>query len=182
MAQVHHITPGRSDKNFGKSVNVIVRGLPDEDWICLRDIDTLPVYHEAFFAQCEAITHKDVGLVGCMTNRVGLSHQLHGGVLSDRGDYMYHRQIAISRFASYGALVDISELYIAGFFMLFPKKTWTEIGGFPEGGVSIGGKFVDWWVCDKVSKAGLKIGIAPGIYLFHAYRSWKNNKDIKHLL
>jgi len=36
---VHHITPGRADKNIGKAINDIVKHLPDEDWICLRDID-----------------------------------------------------------------------------------------------------------------------------------------------
>ena len=40
--KVHHITPGRSDLNYGKSINDIIYSLPDEDWICLRDIDTIP--------------------------------------------------------------------------------------------------------------------------------------------
>ncbi len=37
---------GRSDKNIGRAINEIVNALPDNDWICLRDIDTLPMYHE----------------------------------------------------------------------------------------------------------------------------------------
>lgn len=183
MPQVHHITPGRSDKNFGKSVNDLVRGLPEDDWVCLRDIDTIPAYHETFFSLCEKIASSGkADMVGCMTNRVGLPHLLHGGKISDNFNYLYHRNIGKQLAVSNGAKVDITDYYIAGFFMLFPKKTWTAIGGFPENGIMIDQAFVDWHVCDKVSKLGLKIGIARGIYVFHAYRCWKNVRDTKHLI
>ena len=48
---IHYITPGHSDKNYGKAINDTIRHLPDNDWICLRDIDTMPAYHEKFFEQ-----------------------------------------------------------------------------------------------------------------------------------
>ena len=66
--QVHHITPGRSDKNFGRSINQLIENLSDEDWICLRDIDTMPLHHRVFFKQCEDIANSgEFDLVGCMT-------------------------------------------------------------------------------------------------------------------
>lgn len=182
---VHHITPGRSDKNFGKSINDIIKLIPDNDWICLRDIDTMPIYHEQFFKQCEEIANKgEYDLVGCMTNRLGLNWQLHHGQLSGNSDILDHRRIGIERFEQFGSEVKaVPNNYIGGMFMLFPKKTWMAVGGFPEGGIQIKGKFIDWWFCDLVRRKRLKIGIAPGIYLFHLYRIWKEKaRDIQHLI
>lgn len=168
---VHHITPGRSDLNFGKSINDIVRNLPDNDWICLRDIDTLPAYHEKFFEQCEAIAEKaEFDLIGCMTNRLGLVYQLHNGKISDDFNMVNHRKIGKQRFEKYGSDVSETSEYIAGLFMLFPKSVWSKIGGFPEGGVRIRGSFIDWHFSKAVRDAGLRTGIAKGIYLIHLYR------------
>lgn len=180
---VHHITPGRSDKNFGKAINDIVKLLPDEDWVCLRDIDTIPMNHEQFFIQCEEIAKKnEYGLVGCITNRLGLKWQLHGGVFSEVMDMMKHRNIAVELTEKYGSEVCRSMNSIGGLFMLFPKSTWIKVGGFPEGSIMIKGRFIDYAFWESVKKSGIKVGIAKGIYMFHAYRMGKDKRDIKHLI
>lgn len=184
--QVHHITPGRSDKNIGKAINSIIDGLPDDDWICLRDIDTLPMYHEKIYQQCEEIAQRgDFDLVGCMTNRLGLHYQLIDGRKSDDSDIMNHRKIAVDLYKQHGSNVMPINQSIGGLFMLFSKKTWGKVGGFPEGGIQINGHFFDYHFCKQVMKHRLRIGIAKGIYLFHYYRfesKQDTRKSISHLL
>ena len=173
---VIHITPGRSDKNIGRAINYIVERMEDEDWICLRDIDTLPVNHRDFFKQCEEIAGSgDFDLVGCFTNRLGLSYQLHEGKLSDVSDIQKHVKIAKARTLKHGSNVKRLNKPIAGFFMLFSRKIWKEAGGFREGGISFeNGWFFDYFFSQAVAKAGGRIGIAEGVYLFHLYR-WESS-------
>jgi hypothetical protein len=178
---VHHITPGRSDKNLGKAINDIINVLPNQDWICIRDIDTIPMYHEKFYELCEKIANSaQFDLIGCMTNRLGLPEQLVDGMY-DLSDITEHRAKAIELYNLYGDLVIKSPKTVAGLFMLFPKSTWLKVGGFLEGGIKIKGKFIDYQFCKAVQKNRLKIGIAQGIYLFHWYRFDKDIKDIEHL-
>lgn len=180
---VHHITPGRSDKNFGKAINDIVRLLPDSDWICLRDIDTIPPHHEIFFKQCEEIAKSNgYGLVGCITNRLGLKWQLHKGEFSEDMDMMNHKNIAMELSEKYGNEVKPCMSSIGGLFMLFPKSTWNKVGGFPEGAIMIKGSFIDYHFWESVRKKGIKVGIAKGIYLFHSYRMGKDRKNKNHLI
>lgn len=183
---VHHITPGRSDKNIGKAINDIVEKLPDNDWICLRDIDTLPMYHEKIYQQCEDIARAgDFDLVGCMTNRLGLHYQLVGGMKSNDSDILNHRKIAVELYKEHGCNVMPIHQAIGGLFMLFPKSTWLKVGGFPEGGIQINGHFFDYHFCKSVMQQRLRIGIAKGIYLFHYYRfehGEETRKAISHLL
>lgn len=173
---VHHITPGRADKNLGKAVNDIVRNLPEEDWICLRDIDTVPAYHYTFFQQCQEIAERgEFDLVGCMSNRLGLKYQLYGGKISEETDFLKHIKIGEQLSNKFGSYVHPINQTIGGLFMLFPKKTWQTLGGFPEGAIRIKGKFVDFWFSYGALSKGLRIGLAQGIYLFHIYRMGKGN-------
>ena len=183
---VHHITPGRSDKNIGRAINEIVKALPDNDWICLRDIDTLPMYHEKIYQQCEEIAQAgEFDLVGCMTNRLGLHYQLVGGRKSNDSDIMNHRKIGVDLYNKHGNEIMPIQQVIGGLFMLFPKSAWKQVGGFPEGGIQIQGHFFDYHFCKKVMQQRLRIGIAKGIYLFHYYRfehGEDTRKAVAHLL
>ncbi len=183
---VHHITPGRSDKNIGRAINEIVKALPDNDWICLRDIDTLPMYHEKIYQQCEEIAQAgEFDLVGCMTNRLGLHYQLVGGRKSNDSDIMNHRKIGVDLYNKHGNEIMPIQQVIGGLFMLFPKSAWRQVGGFPEGGIQIQGHFFDYHFCKKVMQQRLRIGIAKGIYLFHYYRfehGEDTRKAVAHLL
>ena len=60
---IHHITPGSSDLNLGKAINDIVKVLPDTDWICVRDIDTMPAYNEKYYKLCDELIKSDYGLI-----------------------------------------------------------------------------------------------------------------------
>lgn len=182
---VHHITPGRADKNLGKAINQLVEHLPENDWICVRDIDTIPTCHLEFFKQCEDIAFaNEYDLVGCMTNRLGLEHQLHEGVFSEETDYLKHKATGRELFEKHGSKVISTEKTIAGLFMLFPKRTWKTVKGFREGDIIVNGNYIDYNFCTKVLKEDLKIGIAAGIHLFHDYRLTMENpkKNVKHLI
>lgn len=167
---IHYITSGNSNLNLGKEINDFVEMIPDTDWVCLRDIDTMPAYHEKFFSICESIAKSDYDLVGCMTNRLGLKHQLHNGVSSNNTDWNYHRKIGKIRYAEHGNRIEHIQENIAGVFMMFPKRTWLEVCGFLEGGICIKGKFIDWYFSNAVKEKHMKIGIATGLYLIHMYR------------
>jgi hypothetical protein len=184
---VHHITPARTDKNFGKAINQMIEGLPENDWICLRDIDTLPACHEIFIQQCEEIANNSQGydLIGCMTNRLGLDYQLVNGMF-DEWDIRKHREVA-KGLARNGNIKGIgSSQTIGGLMMLFSKKTWLKAGKFMEGGIMIQGKFIDYYFSKAVSKVRGRMGIAEGVYLIHLYRmdapNGETRKDINRLL
>lgn len=167
---VHHITPATSDKNFGYAINRLIEGLPDNDWICLRDIDTFPPYHEEFIKQVDTIANgnHNFALIGCMTNRLGLAYQLVPGMFDEK-DISKHREVA--KVLSERKTIKPLQRYqtIGGLFMLFSKNTWLRAGKFPEGGIEINGKFVDYYFSRAVNQFG-RIGIAEGIYLYHNYR------------
>jgi hypothetical protein len=172
---VHHITPGRADKNFGKAINQIIENLPDNDWICLRDIDTMPLHHRIFFKQCEDIANENkADLIGCMTNRIGVGYQLHNGKISDNYNLKNHYQIAIDRYNQYNTEIDVlsNSFVIAGIFMLFSKKTWLKVDKFKEGGIFVNNRSIDYLFSEAVYANGLKTGIAKGIYIWHTYRDW----------
>jgi hypothetical protein len=168
--QVHHITPARSDKNFGLAVNQAIEGLPENDWICLRDIDTVPPYHEEFIKQIEEIANNPKGfsLIGCMTNRLGLPWQLVPNMFNEK-NMDVHRAKA-KELAIIKTIKPLTGLQtVGGLMMLFSKSTWRKAGKFPEGGIEIKGKFVDYHFSKAVSKFA-KLGIAENVYLFHMYR------------
>ena len=166
-----YITPGRSDLNLGKAINDIVKLLPKNDWVCLRDIDTMPAYHEKFFEQVENIVKNTTfGLIGCISNRSGMVEQLFGGQCSTNTDWKHHRSIAKGLYTKHGHSVTQTNTTVAGLFMLFPVKVWKDVGGFKEGSIRINGSFVDWHFCNDIKQKGHLLGIAQGIYLIHQYR------------
>jgi hypothetical protein len=70
---------------------------------------------------------------------------------------------------------------VAGLFMLFPKRLWNK-HKFEEGSIMIkkGAKqgFFDFWFSDYVLKTG-RIGLAKGLYIFHLYRLFHNDRKNK---
>lgn len=182
MATVHHITPARKDKNLGLAINSLIKGLPDKDWICLRDIDTLPVNHVKFIEQCENIANdNEFQLVSCMTNRLGLTHQLVGGESSTNTDIQKEIDIGTGLEKQWGSHVSATHMEVAGLMMLFPVWVWESVGGFREGGIIHGSRMLDNVFYEAVKKKGYKVGIANGIYLFHLYRWGKPRTDKTHL-
>lgn len=189
---VYYFTPARGDKNLGKACNDHCRSVPnDDDWICLRDGDTMmltPNYSKHIEDIIER--NKDnYDVIGCMTNRIGLAHQMINKKMSEDTDIRNHMNIAFElEKSNYGEVVR-SPSYVAGHFMLFSKRAWVE-HPFEEGKIlitkivnkkrEIG--FVDYWFSNFFYKRK-RVGIATGLYIFHLYRLFHPNRSIKsHLL
>lgn len=178
---IFDITPFRSDKNIGKAYNERIEVLPDDCVVVIRDPDTMYLYPEQGQIVEEMSKKLDiVDILGCSTNRLLNDNQLYKGFSEDL-DVSKHVPLAHEAADHYGLSIQRTDL-LAGMFMMFRKSTWKRVGGFDEGTIT-----ADRCFCDAAINAGMKIGIAKGLYLFHAYRPWANKRSqavtsIKHLL
>lgn len=192
IPKIYYFTPARSDKNIGKAINDHIRAIPEEDaWVVLRDCDTMfltPNYSKHIEEIVEKYKEK-YDVIGCMTNRVGMKYQLINGELSEDTDVRNHMNLAFQLEKEKWAQVVQSPTYIAGFFMLFSKKSWLA-HPFEEGKIMITKKvsgkieqgFFDYWFSNYFYKRK-RVGIATGLYIFHLYRLFNKNRRIKdHLI
>lgn len=180
--RVWYFTPGRGDKNLGQSYNDHCALAGPDDWICVRDGDTI-FLNPYWPKQIEdiIIKHGDrYPLISCYTNRLGLEWQLPYG-FSENSDILHHTKLADKHYQEFYDEVITSPRETAGLFMLFPKSTWDKVKFEP--GLTNGGTFIDWAFANAVMTKLGRIGIAKGIYLFHFYRfNRKNKRDYEHLL
>jgi hypothetical protein len=184
---VHYFTPASGDKNLGRAYNKACEMVTDlNDWICIRDGDTMFLTPD-WCSQIEEIIEANgdnYQLISCLTNRLGLKHQLLNGELSQDTDVRNHTNLAIRQRDKYRTEVVTSPSYTAGLFMLFKRSLWDTIK-FKEGLTSSDEStdFIDAQFSKGVLKQGGRIGLAKGIYLFHAYRlHQKTHRDWSHLL
>jgi hypothetical protein len=175
--KVYYSNPYARDKNIGRALNEFCAMVPGDSWIVLQDGDIM--YLTDFWgAQIEDIISKngDYDLIGCMTNRLRNTHQLHEGRVSEDTDIMNHMKIAEHLHKEHYDAVEQTFKPIAGMFMLFPKKTWASIR-FRENTPAF-----DTFFSKQLIANGGKVGIAKGLYIFHKYRLGKPDiKNDKHL-
>lgn len=186
IPKIFYITPARSDKNFGKAINDHIELLPEDAWIVLRDADTTFLTPD-YVKQIEDIVNNyghEYDLIGCYTNRIGLKYQLLNGELSEDVNIKNHIKIAKEQFEKYGSKTVPLHKNIAGFFMLFSKKAWNEHkfdeGLFitkSEGGRAVSG-YIDYWFSNYFAKKK-RVGIAKGLYVFHVYRLFHENRQVQ---
>lgn len=181
VPKIWYSNPYSTEKNIGKALNEFCELVPDEDWICLQDGDIMyltPDWGKQIEYVVSNYGHK-YSLFGCMTNRLGRNIQRLNGEFSENHDVQYHYNIAKELSENYfGEVEDITRRkYIAGMFMLFPKKIWNQIK-FKENTPA----FDDYFSTDIVRK-GKKIALIKGLYVYHAYRIWSDTPigDRKHL-
>lgn len=177
--KVHIITPYSTEKNLGKAYNDAVSLLPDGDWACVTDYDTMFLTPD-----CGKILHDyvnlypETGIFTCLTNRIHpLAHfQLLNGVVSDNPNIREHVRIANEQKK---ALYQVKEVktQISGFLMMFSRETWVK-NPFPENGKCLG---VDNFFSKSVLDSGKTIQVMQGLYVFHLYRIF-DIKDKSHLL
>lgn len=176
---IYHITPYLTG-DIGKGINDTIRCLPDDAWVCLRDIDTMFLLPQqpSWLEEIVASTKYDV--LGARCNRLGDKHQLWGENISDVDSITHHMAIARLACRAHGQnVVAVSDQNIlAGFFLLFKKSVWEAIP-FEERSI----QFDILWN-NKLIEAGYKRGLIPGMYLWHTYRLGADNprSSISHLL
>lgn len=184
--KIWDICPFSSKKELGKCHNEFISLIPKDDYVLIRDPDTMYLHpHQRTWIEEIVEKHgNEWDLLGCMTNRVGVHNQCYGSnfVLHRERDVIFNETDIKQHFLlekdcrSMGNTISETNL-IAGFFMLFKRSLWDKIK-FEEG-IDFDIKF-----CNAVKKAGGKIGIMHGIYLWHSYRLTESNptKYKKHLL
>ena len=175
--RIFYFTPFALDKNLGAAYNQYMELLPDdEDWACFIDGDACFLIPDWGNVISKVVNENpDTGMFTCYTNRIANPQQLYSGRFSESADIRYHRNIAIvCREVNPHKVFDLIHP-ISGIMMIIQKKTWKE---FP---FSDGLLAVDNDISRRLLKAGRKVRLIKGIYMFHYYRFNEGRKSTKHL-
>lgn len=175
--KVHYLQPFAVDKDIAKAYNEACKLIPDEDWICITDYDTMFLFHQQKQLVQRIAESGKADLYGAMTNRCNVPEFLVNGMF-DVFDLKAHYFVAKENYYIFGEEVKHTKNVIPGYFMLFSKKTWNEVRGFemPE---SLPNFVFDQHFSSKIKNKA----IIKGLYLVHAYRIWSNHPqlDTDHL-
>lgn len=165
--RIHYVIPWKTG-DIGGGINEAIAAIDPgrDDWICVRDGDTMFLTGRwGQLIQAIVDANKDYELIGCLTNRVRAAYQLYGGDFSEEADIGKHLAIAQQCELDHKSFVKpVPTGPIAGMFMLFPRRVWERE---PFAVRSI---YFDQEFTAAVRRAGGKVGVAWGIYLFHLYR------------
>lgn len=171
-------TPYRSDKNLGKAYNEIMQLLGDKDCACFTDGDTSFLTPD-FGTIIENYTRQyPDAVLTCKTNRIHkLSKQLDGEI----DDHCNIKELIIKA-AQRKHLTTVTEIMpnegMSGLLMVVSKKIWAEVP-FIENKGCLG---VDSQFRIDLHKAGKKIYIMDGVFIFHQYRLLNGAGYKQHLL
>lgn len=175
---IHFPTPFRRDKNLADAYNfVFERYCRPNDWVALRDIDTMFLTPDAPNIVEDYINlYPDTGIFTCYTNRLSLhaKDQLYRGMISPNTNILHHIRIAES--LKHDRSVTEINRKISGFLMVISFKTWEQFRF--RGSACLG---VDNDYSNEILEAGLKIRRMNGLYLWHSYRLLNGINDKKHL-
>jgi GT2 family glycosyltransferase len=178
--KVHIIKPYSITKNLGQAYNEAMAMIPDGDWACLMDYDTMfltpdcgQILHEY------AIQFPAAGILTCYTNRIHplAKDQLLHGEVSDNVSIDFHTDLAYNIKHNLFHVTKINH-EISGFLMMVSKKTWDETK-FPEYGKCLG---VDNDFSTRILESGKDILRMNGLYVWHTYRLKNGIKDKTHLM
>lgn len=177
---IFHITPYLTG-DIGKGINDTIAALPDDSWICLRDIDTMFLLPEqpAWLEQVVA-SNPPYDLIGATCNRLGSGYQLLSGKINEDPNVTKHIELAKVAHSFYDLSIEDVPVGtpLAGFFLLFRKSLWEEIP-FEERTIQF-----DLIFSSTLQDKGKRLGLLRGLYLFHIYRLGAENpqRSISHIL
>jgi hypothetical protein len=148
----------------------------DEEWVGFQDHDKMFLNHHWHGLFESAIKKADnPGLITCMTNRVGCPLQRVSNVDRYNHDIFYHRRVAENKHNEFGdELIDITDSQFNPSALVFTtsKKAWKHVGGFDNGFLGVDTKYAG-----RLKKAGYKIYMMPGLYVYHWYRAEQPKKQ-----
>lgn len=136
---IYHFNALFSGTSIGKYYNQCCEIVPsDDDWICLWDADVMVFttfcnYNE--YLEQKIAEYPDIKLFSCLTNRVANNQQRYWPIMDGNTDIMVHRERAEQLWNEVRDMTRPARK-LAGMMMLFQKRTWKEIGGFNEFGIS----------------------------------------------
>ena len=176
---IYYFVPYSLERNIGKAYNQYMALLPnDNDWGVLMDGDTMFLTFDWGHAIEEVIKKlPDAGLITCLTNRISTGRgQFYN---EDSTDIIVHRAIAKHLDKEFRGQYRRNNARVSGFLMAIQKKTWIDVGKFPEASNKILG--VDDAFSKKVLRTGKGIYIMKGMYKLHYYRMAEGRKYKDHL-
>jgi len=181
---IFKIQPYTVDKSqFGVEYNLHCSVVPKGEWILLLDWDAMILSRESYALMQKAIDrYPDTAVFGAMTNRISYSHQRLGVEMDGNDSIRNHIKIATEQAMKYSDGESVEAPAIAGFFMLFNRTYWEQIGGFQEKIMDDRGRLFDENFSVKAWNIGKKCRVIKGIYCFHQYRLMSENyKNKDHL-
>lgn len=179
IKMIHYLSIFDEGKNLGTTINKAIERLNclEDDWIVLRDLDVAFLTPDAGSMIIEA-TKSGYDLIGCTMNRLAETHQVSGDF--EQSDIFEHYYLAKQHQYKYGYKVIPFKHDLAAAVMIFSFKIWKRV------------KFKNNIVFDREFTKGVringgKVGIMPGLYVFHAYRLWAKTRNearnsIEHLI
>ena len=175
---IYYFVPYSLERNIGKAYNQYMALLPnDEDYGVLMDGDTMFLTFDWGHAIAEVIKKlPDAGIITCQTNRIRQKKQFYN---ESSPDILVHRLIAKTLDEKYRGQFRKINSHISGFFMAIQKKTWKEVGKFPEADGTL--LTVDNAFSRKVMRSEKDIYLMRGMYVFHYYRFAEGKNYTGHL-
>ena len=176
---VHILKPYSIEKNLGRAYNRAVSMIPDGDWACLMDYDTM-----FLTADCGKILHEyaslfpNTGMFTCYTNRIHplAKEQLYTGEISANTQVEYHITVAEEAKKNLYKITALNRV-VSGFLMMIKKETWKDIQ-FTENRLCLG---VDNDYCSRLLDNGRSINRMDGLYVWHSYRLKNGITNKEHL-
>jgi len=170
--------PKDREMNLGAEYNRLMRECRTE-WACFLDHDAMflhPDWYHDLTEATEVAEANGIGLMSCMTNRIGTESQLMRQYAPVH-DIKRLRQVA--RLRRTQCMVDLKQQpkivpegqYISGVMLLVYKMAWEEMSGFADGFLG-----VDYDACDRMRLNNWRVGLLPGIMVYHWYRG-DGNRD-----
>ncbi len=180
-------TPYSFNKRLFDAFDQYINLVQDEnDWVCFVDGDTAFLLPD-FGHQIQTYIDKypDTGLFTCYASRCHYEFQKRRGCDDTSPDILLHKFHAERIYDNLHGQVKEVTRRIAGHLMVIQKKTWFEIRPEVMRMVQKHDKRilgVDTKISNAVLKAGLKIRLMRGMYIFHYCRLKEGYNYSKHLL
>lgn len=170
-----------SPPNIGGAINAAIKATisgPD-DWFVLLDHDVMFLLPDSKRQLEEILESTDFDILGPLTNRLAAQTQVVGSMFEST-DLLEHIDMAkLAVKSQYGKVYEVRDP-LAAFCLCFRRRTWTELGGFPENNIQF-----DYLFCSRALRDGKRLGVMTGIYVFHLYRLWSEGdarREISHLV
>jgi GT2 family glycosyltransferase len=161
--------------NLGAAYNNAMQAVGHDGWVCFLDHDAIWTTNHWYAQLNRAVsTYPKAGLFTAVTNRIGNKHQLAPGAPQTH-DMRLHRAFGEKLASRHGhRAVDVTDLApVSGVVLLLSKRAWKSGGPAPSGLLG-----VDNAIHAAVRKAGYRVMILQGLYVYHWYRG---DGSMKHL-
>jgi len=156
------------ERNLGRAYNAFMERLRPSDWCCFLDHDAMWTTVHWYRQLLTAIEENPkAGLFAAMTNRIGRKSQIAPGCPQGH-DILEHMAFGREQHEQHGAAArDVTATSpISGVVMCVSQDVWKQTGGFKDGFFGVDNQFHR-----DVRRAGRRVYLMPGLYVYHVYRA-----------